>query len=114
VGNSGSTPASATLLFGFLIIFVALFSAFLLLGFLWQFQRRRRAAQATLLLEFDENGRSYGDGVPKLWEVWIQDEPNHWEWENIRVSPTPRTHHRYRYLPWRCRPGGILLTLVGA
>lgn len=90
--GSGSTPPSATLLFGFLVIFVALFSAFLLLCFLWQYQRRRRALQAGALPEFDENGRSYGygyGGVPKLWEVWIQDEPSHWEWENVRVGPTP-------------------------
>lgn len=39
------------------------------------------------MLEFDESKGTY-KGVPKMWEVWIQDEPSggHWEWENIRVS----------------------------
>jgi len=87
-GNPTGTPASATLLFGFLVIFVALFTAFLLLAVLWQYQRRRRdAASSQIMLEFDESKGTYR-GVPKMWEVWIQDEPSggHWEWENIRVG----------------------------
>jgi len=84
--GSGS-PASATLLFGFLVIFVALFAAFLLLAIFWQYHRRRRAG-AAIMLEFDESKGTYR-GVPKMWEVWVQDEPSgdRWEWESIRVSP---------------------------
>jgi hypothetical protein len=59
---------------------VTLFTAFLLLGFFWHHRRRSHD-----VLEFDEAKGSY-KGVPKMWEVWVEDEPNQWEWESIRVS----------------------------
>jgi hypothetical protein len=82
--SSKSANSSATLLFSFLVVFVALFTAFLLLGFFWNVRRGRRQA---MLLEFDE-ARGIYKGVPEMWEVWIQDEPSgsQWEWEKIRVS----------------------------
>jgi hypothetical protein len=72
-------------LFGFLVIFVTLFTVFLLLGIYWHYRRRLHD-----VLEFDEVKDAH-KGVPKLWEVWVEDEPNQWEWENVRVSfpPTP-------------------------
>ncbi|KAH9956481.1 hypothetical protein BC827DRAFT_1270852 [Russula dissimulans] len=79
--DSSSTPASTTLLFGFLVIFVALFAAFLFLGFFWQYQRLRRRRAADL----DEGRGADRKTVPKMWEVWIQDEfsgdrdPRSWE-----------------------------------
>ncbi|KAI0302394.1 hypothetical protein B0F90DRAFT_212636 [Multifurca ochricompacta] len=84
--SSGSgkdaTPASATLLFGILVIFLALFAAFMLLGFFWHIQRRRRR---DVVLQFDEENGVYR-GVPKMWEVWTKDENggSPGEWENIR------------------------------
>jgi hypothetical protein len=56
--------------------------AFVLMGFYWNFRRRLREGMA---LEFDE-ARGTHRGVPRLWQVWIQDEPSEWVWENIRVS----------------------------
>ena len=114
--NTG-TPASATLLFGFLVIFVALFAAFVLLAVLWQCQRRRREAAAPqIMLEFDESKGTY-KGVPEMREVWIQEEPSggrHWEWENIRVSVsffylfTRDSHIRYSSLPLYCAVYGAV------
>jgi hypothetical protein len=82
--SRSGTSSSATLLFSFLVVFVALFTAFLLLGFFWTVRRGRRQE---MLLEFDEAKGAY-KGVPEMWEVWIQDEPSgsQWEWEKIRVS----------------------------
>ncbi|KAF8483821.1 hypothetical protein DFH94DRAFT_326553 [Russula ochroleuca] len=79
--SGGGTPATATLLFGFLVIFAALFAAFLFLALFWKFQRRRLVA---LPLEIGEIGGTHR-GVPKLWEAWIRDEPseNQWKWESI-------------------------------
>ena len=83
-GTGGGAPATATLLFGFLVIFAALFAAFLFLAFFWKFQQRRQTA---FLLEFDDI-RGSNRGVPKLWEVWIRDEPSEkeWNWENATTT----------------------------
>src|SRR5260370_17441316 len=69
--GGGGGPATATLLFGFLVIFAALFTAFIFLALFWKIQQRRQTA---FLPEFDDVGGSNRD-VPKLWEVWIGDEP---------------------------------------
>ncbi|KAH9976218.1 hypothetical protein BGW80DRAFT_907268 [Lactifluus volemus] len=106
--SRSGTSSSATLLFSFLVVFVALFTAFLLLGFFWTVRRGRRQE---MLLEFDEAKGAY-KGVPEMWEVWIQDEPSgsQWEWEKIRplsvdfdrapilpvMSATPRPRSRSR------------------
>jgi hypothetical protein len=80
-GTGSGAPATATLLFGFLVIFAALFAAFLFLVFFWKIQQRRR--RTALGPEMDEIG-----GVPKLWEVWIRDEAseNQSNWESASVS----------------------------
>jgi len=89
--------------------------AFLLLGFFWHHRRHSRD-----VLEFDEAKGAY-KGVPKLWEVWVEDEPNQWEWESIRplsvsvdvdraptppaVSPAPTSHSRPLFRnPFRPQP----------
>ena len=79
-GGGGGTPATGTLLFGFLVIFAALFAAFLFLAFFWKIQQRRRSEFGP---EVGEIGR-----VPKLWEVWIRDEAseNQSNWESACVS----------------------------
>ena len=83
-GSGGGAPPTATLLFSFLVIFAALLAAFLFLAFFWKIQHRRQGAFGP---ETDEIG---GDrGVPKLWEVWIRDEPsgeNQSNWESTCVS----------------------------
>ena len=80
----GGAPATATLLFGFLVIFAALFAAFLFLAFFWKVQQRRQTA---FLPEFDDV-RGSNRGVPKLWEMWIRDEPGEkeWNWENTAAA----------------------------
>lgn len=95
-GSGKDTPTSATLLFGLLIIFATLFMAFLCLGFFWRLRHRRRSA--VLFESDDEVRRTYSTHrrVPKLCEVWTQDEAgrNQWDWESIRVScaiPVPHT-----------------------
>jgi len=75
-------PATATLLFGFLVIFAALFAAFLFLAFFWKIQQRRQTA---FLPEFDDI-RGSNRGVPKLWEVWTRIE-REWNWENTAAAP---------------------------
>jgi hypothetical protein len=83
-GAGGAAPATATLLFGFLVVFAALFAAFLFLAFFWKIQQRRQTA---FLPEFDDN-RGSNRGVPKLWEMWIRDEPREkeWNWENTTTA----------------------------
>jgi hypothetical protein len=82
--GGGGAPATATLLFGFLVIFAALFAAFLFLAFFWKIQQRRQTA---FLPEFDDV-RGSNRGVPKLWEVWVRDEPSEkeWNWENTTTT----------------------------
>lgn len=116
-GAGSAAPAMATLLFGFLVIFAALFAAFLFLAFFWKIQQRRQTA---FLPEFDDI-RDSNRGVPKLWEVWIRDEPSEkeWNWENattplsvdvgrIRTEQTvsPPTSRSRRHWPslFRRRP----------
>ncbi|KAF8504793.1 hypothetical protein F5888DRAFT_785467 [Russula emetica] len=87
-GSSGAgagAPTTATLLFGFLVIFAALFAGFLLLAFFWKIQQRRQTA---FLPEFDDI-RGSNRGVPKLWEVWIRDDPTEkeWNWETTTTTP---------------------------
>jgi len=113
VSNNGETPASTTLLFGFLVIFAALFAAFLFLGFLWQYQRRRRRRAGDL----DEGRGADKKAVPKLWEVWAQDEfsGDPWSWESIRplsidvgggssASTTTRSRRRWPRSLFRRQP----------
>ncbi len=82
-GKRGA-PASATLLFGAVVIFSSLFVAFLLLCFFWQY---RRAQRTGVVLEYDEMMGTYR-GTPKMWEVWTQAEPSgdQRDWGSIRVS----------------------------
>jgi hypothetical protein len=83
--GGGGTPPTATLLFGFLVIFAALFAAFLFLALFWKLQRRRHVA---LPPEIGESSGGTHRAVPKMWEAWIRDEPseNQWNWESISVS----------------------------
>ena len=83
-GGGGGAPATATLLFGFLVIFAALFAAFLFLAFFWKVQQRRQTA---FLPEFDDT-RGSNRGVPKLWEVWIRDEPGEKVWNGENTTTT--------------------------
>jgi hypothetical protein len=86
-GSSGAgsgAPATATLLFGFLVIFAALFAAFLFLALFWKIQQRRQTA---FLPEFDDI-RGSNRGVPKLWEVWVRDEPREKEWNGENATTT--------------------------
>ena len=77
-------------LFGSLVVFCSLFAALLLLCFFWQYRRAQRNRGP--VLEYDEVQGAYL-GVPKMWEVWTQGEPNgsQGDWENIRVSPSRAT-----------------------
>jgi hypothetical protein len=90
--GGGGTPPTATLLFGFLVIFAALFAGFLFLALFWKLQRRRQIALPPELGEISGTHT----GVPRLWEAWIRDEPSEkqWNWESISVSccksPNPR------------------------
>jgi hypothetical protein len=85
-GAGAGVPTTATLLFGFLIIFSAIFAAFLFLAFFWKIQQRRQTA---FLPEFDDI-RGTNRGVPKLWEVWVRDESSEKErnWENTITTTT--------------------------
>lgn len=61
------------------------------------------------MLEFDESKGTYR-GVPKMWEVWVQDEPggDRWEWESIRPLSVDADHtssSRQATSP-QLRPGG--------
>ncbi|KAI9441684.1 hypothetical protein H4582DRAFT_1403589 [Lactarius indigo] len=82
--DSGKKPASMTVLFGALVVFSSLFAVFLLLCFFWQY---RRALRRGLVLEYDDTTETYR-GVPEMWEVWTQAEPNgsQRDWGSIRVS----------------------------
>jgi hypothetical protein len=113
-GAGSGAPATATLLFGFLVIFAALFAAFLFLAFFWKIQQRRQTA---FLPEFDD-GRGSNRGVPKLWDMWVRDEPSdekEWNWETTTTSPlsvdvghvpseqtaSPPTSRSRRHWPYR-------------
>lgn len=89
-GKNGG-PSSMTVLFGSLVIFSALFAAFLLLCFFWQY---RRAQRRRVVLEYDETISVYR-GVPDMWEVWTQGEPSgsRREWGSLKVSRTTSLHH---------------------
>ena len=88
LSDSGKTggPRSMTVLFGSLVVFSALFAAFLLLCFFWQY---RRAQRRTVVLEYDETIGAYS-GVPEMWEVWTQGEPSgsRRDWGSLKVSRT--------------------------
>lgn len=104
--GGGGAPATATLLFGFLVIFAALFAAFLFLAFFWKIQQRRQTA---FLPEFDD-GRGSNRGVPKLWDMWVRDEPSdekEWNWETTTTTVSfcavrflPRRHHTPFTMPF--------------
>ncbi|KAI9508523.1 hypothetical protein F5148DRAFT_885550 [Russula earlei] len=117
--GKGNSPASATILFGFLVIFVALFAAFLLLSFFWRYQRSRRGGDGAL--ESDgSRGKHDLNRVPKMWEVWIQDDPSggRWSWESVMplsidvdrassergISTAPHSRLRWPRNPFRRRP----------
>src|SRR5258708_14647095 len=99
--GGGGGPATATLLFGFLVIFAALFTAFIFLALFWKIQQRRQTA---FLPEFDDV-RGSNRGVPKLWEVWIRDEPSgkEWNWENttttVSCACNPPPHYSLTLVP---------------
>lgn len=54
------------------------------MAFFWKIQQRR---QTGFLPEFDDS-RGFNRGVPKLWEVWVRDEPSEkeWNWENTTTT----------------------------
>ncbi|KAI0054206.1 hypothetical protein BV25DRAFT_1996457 [Artomyces pyxidatus] len=109
--DSGGINGSGTMLFGFIIVLVAIFVAFLLLGIVWRHYRRYH--RSGLVLEYDEDAGEYR-GVPKLWEVWIEERTQckrDGAWDgmqplSVRVacadgSPRPSSpRHRHPLLPF--------------
>ncbi|KAI0266460.1 hypothetical protein BC834DRAFT_129879 [Gloeopeniophorella convolvens] len=117
--SGGSHTASASMLFAFLVVIMSLFACFMLAGYFWHYGRRRRG----IVLQFDEAKGTY-TGVPKMWEVWIQADPNgsKGRWESMKplsvdagpastksspVTPPARRpwfHHASRRSPMPSQP----------
>ncbi|THH21154.1 hypothetical protein EW146_g367 [Bondarzewia mesenterica] len=81
--NGGSTSTTASMLFAFLIVFLALFGLFVFGGVLWHHVVRRRGQAG---LDFGEGINIQGMKTPELWEVWTQEEKKvgTGSWDSLR------------------------------
>jgi len=75
--NQNTLRNSSSLLFGFLVTFLALFVAFMLFGLGWRhWSDRRRGRMGGLAGEGRHRSSRYRK--PKLWDIWVVPSSHHW------------------------------------
>ena len=88
--NSGdglpTITRSSSLLFGFLITFLALFIGFMACGYSSRRAAQIRAARSTAQLREMEYHVSAKMKKPRLWDIWVDEGSGKDQWKSIKVS----------------------------